>query len=324
MSLSQGRAYLAIPGPSVIPDKVLQAMHRASPNIYEGELHELTHSLIPDLKTVAGTEGDVAIYIGNGHAAWEASLCNVLSRGDTVLVPSTGSFAVGWADMARGLGATVQMQDHGQSAAIDPEKVAEALRADTEHRIKAVLVVHVDTSTSVKSDYPAIRRAMDATGHPALLMADCIASMGCDRFEMDAWGVDVAVSGCQKGLMTPAGMGFVWFNDKARAVRGDCVTPYWDWAPRTNPQMYFRYFNGTAPTNHLFGLRTALDMILAEGRDAVFARHEKLAQVIWAAFDAWSTTGQMRLNVPDPAHRSHAVTSVVIGSPHSTSLRGWC
>ena len=324
MSLANGRAYLAIPGPSVIPDAVLQAMHRASPNIYEGELHDLTHSLIPDLKAVAGTDQHVAIYIGNGHAAWEAALANVLSRGDTVLIPTTGRFGFGWGEMAAGLGANVETLDHGSETPIDPARVEEALRADTEGRIKAVLAVHVDTSTSVKSDIAALRAVIDKLGHPALLMADCIASLGCDRFEMDAWGVDVMVAACQKGLMTPAGISFVWFNDKARSVRGDCVTTYWNWEPRANPDMYFQYFDGTAPTHHLYGLRKALDMIKAEGREAIFARHEKLAQVIWAACDQWGTAGPLRLNVADPAHRSHAVTSIYLGSPHGDALRKWC
>lgn len=324
MSLSHGRPYLAIPGPSVMPDAVLRAMHRASPNIYEGELHEITASLVPDLKAVAMTDSNVAIYIGNGHAAWEAALANVLSRGDTVLVLATGRFCIGWGEMAAGMGAKVETIDHGAQSPIDLARVEEVLAADKDGRIKAVLAVHVDTSTSVKNDIAGLRAVMDRAGHPALLMADCIASLGCDRFEMDAWGVDVMVSGCQKGLMTPAGMSFVWFNEKARAARGNCVTTYWDWRPRVDPEMYFQYFDGTAPTHHIFGLRTALDMIKAEGLDNVFARHEKLAQIIWAAFDRWSSEGPMHLNIADPAHRSHAVTSVVIGSPNGDALRHWC
>ncbi|MFT6943946.1 MAG: alanine-glyoxylate transaminase/serine-glyoxylate transaminase/serine-pyruvate transaminase, partial [Yoonia sp.] len=209
MSLSNGRAYLAIPGPSVMPDAVLQAMHRASPNIYEGELHDLTDSLIPDLKAVAMTDANVAIYIGNGHAAWEAALANVLSRGDTVLVLATGRFCIGWGEMAAGMGAKVETIDYGSHAPIDLARVADVLGADKEGRIKAVLAVHVDTSTSVKNDITGLRAVIDSVGHPALLMVDCIASLGCDRFEMDAWGVDVMVSGCQKGLMTPAGVSFV-------------------------------------------------------------------------------------------------------------------
>ena len=324
MSLSNGRAYLAIPGPSVMPDAVLQAMHRASPNIYEGELHDLTDSLVPDLKSIAMTDANVAIYIGNGHAAWEAALANVLSRGDTVLVLATGRFCIGWGEMAAGLGLKVETIDHGDRAPIDLGRVADVLGADQEGRIKAVLAVHVDTSTSVKNDIAGLRDVLDSAGHSALLMADCIASLGCDRFEMDAWGVDVMVSGCQKGLMTPAGVSFVWFNERANAARGNCVTTYWDWRPRVNPEVYFMYFDGTAPTHHLYGLRAALDMIKAEGLDAVFTRHEKLAQIIWTAVDQWASDGPMQLNIADPAHRSHAVTSIGIGSPNGNALRHWC
>lgn len=324
MSLANGRAYLAIPGPSVIPDAVLRSMHRASPNIYEGELHDLTDSLIPDLKAVAMTKQNVAIYIGNGHAAWEAALSNVLSEGDTVLVLATGRFCIGWGEMAEGLGVTVQTIDFGDRADVDLAKVEDALRADKAGKIKAVLAVHVDTSTSVKNDVAGLRRVLDTTGHDALLMADCIASLGCDRFEMDAWGVDVMVAACQKGLMTPAGICFVYYNAKANARRPSRVSRYWDWRARTEPEHYFQYFDGTAPTHHLYGLRTALDMIKDEGLDHVFARHEALAKTVWAAFDCWSTEGPLALNVADPAKRSHAVTSATAGSPNADALRHWC
>jgi alanine-glyoxylate transaminase/serine-glyoxylate transaminase/serine-pyruvate transaminase len=324
MSLANGRAYLAIPGPSVIPDAVLRSMHRASPNIYEGELHDLTDSLIPDLKAVAMTKQNVAIYIGNGHAAWEAALSNVLSEGDTVLVLATGRFCIGWGEMAEALGVTVQTIDFGDRADVDLAKVEDALRADKAGKIKAVLAVHVDTSTSVKNDVAGLRRVLDTTGHDALLMADCIASLGCDRFEMDAWGVDVMVAACQKGLMTPAGICFVYYNAKANARRPSRVSRYWDWRARTEPEHYFQYFDGTAPTHHLYGLRTALDMIKDEGLDHVFARHEALAKTVWAAFDCWSTEGPLALNIADPAKRSHAVTSATAGSPNADALRHWC
>ena len=263
----QGREYLAIPGPSVMPDAVLRAMHRAAPNIYEGALVEMAAGIVPDLRAVARTSGHVAMYIGNGHAAWEAALANTIAPGDLVLVPATGRFGHGWADMAQGLGAETQIIDFGKSSPVDPGRVAEALRADTAHRIKAVLAVHVDTSTSILNDISALRDVLDAEGHPALLMADCIASLGCDRFEMDAWGVDVMVTGSQKGLMVPPGMAFVFFNDKAAEARAAMprVSRYWDWTPRANPQEFYQYWNGTAPTHHLHGLRVALDMIHDEG-----------------------------------------------------------
>jgi alanine-glyoxylate transaminase/serine-glyoxylate transaminase/serine-pyruvate transaminase len=307
-----------------MPDAVLQAMHRASPNIYEGELHDLTASLIPDLKAIARTEHDVAIYIGNGHAAWEAALANVLSRGDTVLVLATGLFCHSWGQLARELGVTVETIDHGDANPVDLNRLTAALEADKSHKIKAILAVHVDTSTSVRNDVAGMRRALDKVDHPALLMVDCIASFGCDRFEMDAWGVDVMVTACQKGLMTPAGISFVYFNDRANAARGDCVTGYWDWRMRINPEFLYMYFYGTAPTHHLFGLRAALDLILAEGLNAVWARHATLAQAIWAAFDQWTAPGGLSLNVTEAAHRSHAVTSCAAASPDADRLRMWC
>lgn len=320
-----GRSYLAIPGPSVIPDAVLQAMHRAAPNIYAGELIDMMPRLVAGLKGVARTQGHVAIYIGNGHAAWEAALANVIAPGDSVLVPATGRFGHGWADMAQGLGAEVQILDFGKSDPWDEERIAQALRADTGHRIKAVLAVHVDTSSSVRNDVAGLRRLLDDLGHPALLMADCIASLGCDRFEMDAWGVDVMVAGCQKGLMVPPGMAFVFFNTRAAAVRAKMprVSRYWDWTPRAEPTEFWEYFDGTAPTHHLYGLRTALGMIAEEGIEAVWDRHERLARAIWAACDVWAEEGPLRLNVADPVHRSRAVTSLRIGAPHGTELRDW-
>lgn len=326
VSLAQGRDYLAIPGPSVMPDAVLRAMHRAAPNIYEGELVELTHSLVPDLKRVARTaSGKVAMYIANGHGAWEAALANTLAPGDTVLVPATGRFGHGWADMADGLGADVQILDFGKSGPFDPARVHDALAADADHRITAVLATHVDTSTSVRNDIAALRAVLDDLGHPALLMADCIASLGCDRFEMDDWGVDVMVAASQKGLMVPPGMSFVFFSDRAAAKRAAMprVSRYWDWTPRANPEEYYQHFGGTAPTHHLYGLRTALDMIHAEGMEAVWARHACLARAIWAACEAWGQGGPLRLNITDPALRSHAVTALRLEGRQGTELREW-
>jgi alanine-glyoxylate transaminase/serine-glyoxylate transaminase/serine-pyruvate transaminase len=325
MTLSHGRPYLAIPGPSVIPDRVLAAMHRPSPNIYAGPLVDMVAGMIPDLRAVARTAHHVAIYIANGHGTWEAALANVLSRGEKVLVLASGRFGHGWAEMARRLGAEVEILDFGKRAPFDPASLEAALRADKGRSIRAVMTTHVDTASSVRNDIAALRACIDATGHDALLMVDCIASLGCDRFEMDAWGVDVMVAASQKGLMTPPGLGFVFFNGKADQARerADCVTAYWDWVPRARPQAFYQYFGGTAPTHHLYGLRAALDMIGEEGIAPVWARHERLAQAIWATVETWGIGGPLALNVADPAHRSHAVTSLRIGAPHGTRLRSW-
>lgn len=326
MSLSRGRQYLAIPGPSVMPEEVLRAMHRAAPNIYEGELVDLTHSLMPDLRAVARTEHNIAIYICNGHGVWEAALSNVAAPGDKLLALATGRFGHGWVEMAEGLGVSVDTLDFGRKSPFDLDRVEAALRADSAHKIKAIMATHVDTSGGVLNDIAALRRVMDTVGHPALLMVDCIASLGCDRFEMDAWGVDVMVAASQKGLMTPPGMGFVFFSPKAAAVRKQMarVSRYWDWGQRANPDMYYQHFCGTAPTHHLFGLRAALDLLKAEGMEAVWQRHDRLARAIWAAADAWGQGGALTLNVELPEHRSRAVTALRIGLPDGPRLRHWC
>ena len=327
MTLAHGPTTLAIPGPSIMPERVLRAMHRAAPNIYTGQLVEMTHGMIPDLKAVARTAQNATIYIGNGHAGWEAALANTHSRGDLVLVPHTGHFSENWAGIARALGLRVEMLPAPDPRLpIDAAALGERLRADAVHEIRSVLVVHVDTATSLRADIGAIRAEMDAADHPALLQADCMASLGCDRFEMDDWGVDVMLSGSQKGLMTPPGMAFVFYSEHADAARetADCVTAYWDWRPRTDPDYFYRYFAGTAPTHHLYGLREALDMlVLEEGVEAAWARHRRLATALWEAFEAWEAPGGLELNVRDRAHRSHAVTAVRLPE-RGAALRDWC
>lgn len=325
MTLAHGREYLAIPGPSVMPDRVLRAMHRAAPNIYTGELFDMMPGIAQDLKTVAGGAQHVAIYIGNGHAAWEAALANVLSRGDLVLTLASGAFGKGWGACAGALGATAEVLDFGRQAAPDPQRLKERLAADAGHQIKAVLVTHVDTSSSALSDVAAIRAAIDEAGHPALLMIDCIASLACDRFEMAAWGVDVMVAASQKGLMTPPGMCFVFYNDRADALRetANCVTSYWDWRPRTDADQLYLYFFGTAPTHHLYGLRAALDMIKEEGLGPMYARHERLAKMVWAAGQAWSVAGDLAFNIAPLNARSRAVTTLLLPKEDAAKLRGW-
>ena len=324
MALSNGHPYLAIPGPSVMPDRVLRAMHRGSPNIYEGPLHDMVATLWPDLRALAGTTGHVAAYIANGHGVWEAANANMFSRGDRALVISVGNFGIGWANHARAMGIVVDVLDFGRHTAPDMARVEAALRADTAHAIKAVLATHVDTSSTVKTDIAALRAVLDAVGHPALLAVDCIASLGCDEYRMDAWGADVTVAASQKGLMTPPGMGFVWFNDRAKALQADLRTPYWDWGPRVDGQDFWQLWCGTAPTHHLYGLREALDMITEEGLPAIWARHHHLARMVWAAVDGWATgNADIRLNVADPAARGCSVTSVRFGGDAATRLRRW-
>ena len=321
MTLNHGRDYLAIPGPSVMPERVIRAMMRAAPNIYEGELVEMVPGILSDLKNIARTEGEVAIYIGNGHAAWEAAISNVFSRGDRALVLVTGRFGFNWGEMAKKMGVATENIDFGLRAPVDPARVEEALRADAGHEIRAVMCVQVDTATGVRNDVAAIRAAIDRAGHPALLMVDSIACLACDRMEMDAWGADVMVTGSQKGLMTPPGLGFVFFNARADAARetADCVTHYWDWRPRVAPKLFPQYFDGTAPTHHLYGLREALTMISEEGLEAVWARHAALAEGVWTAFETWG----IDLNIAERDYRSHAVTTVHLGGTKGQELRRW-
>ncbi|MEZ5779111.1 MAG: aminotransferase class V-fold PLP-dependent enzyme [Paracoccaceae bacterium] len=327
MNLSFGRPYLAIPGPSVVPDRVLAAMHRASPNIYAREIGDLAAGLAADLKRVARTAAHVAIYVVNGHGAWEAANANMFSKGDRALVALTGQFGIGWASSAERMGVQVETLDFGKRAAADPARIAGALAADPDHQIRAVLVTHTDTASSVRNDIAAIRNAMDATGHPALLAVDAVASLGCDPLQMDAWGVDVLVAASQKGLMLPPGLGFVWFSDKAREATqsSDLRTPYWDWEPRAFAAETWQYFWGTAPTQHLFGLREALTMLLdEEGLENAWARHAALARAVWAAFDAWGEGADIALNIADPASRGASVTAAKIGGGGAARLRAWC
>ena len=329
MTLAFGRDHLAIPGPSVIPSRVLRAMHRPAPNIYGGELIELAESVYRDLAAVARSAAEPVVYIGNGHAAWEAALVNVLAPGERMLGLVTGRFGLAWARMAEALGVDVELVDFGTTARADPERVAAALAADTAHRIVAVTTVLSDTSTSVRNDVRAIRAAIDAADHPALLMVDAICSFGCEPFDMDGWGVDVMVAGCQKGLMTPPGLAFTFAGTRAVEARrarapGHPVSPYWDWLPRIEPTMFPERFCGTPPTHHLFGLREALDMLLEEGMEAVWSRHRALTGAVWAAVDAWGEGGEIACHVPDPADRSHAVTTIRTATGDAVRLREWC
>ncbi len=325
MTVSSGQTYLAIPGPSVIPEAVLRSMHRASPNIYEGELIEITESLIPDLNYVARSSGHVAIYIANGHGIWEAALSNMISAGDNVLVLATGRFAHGWAEMASKMGVSVDILDFGKNRAVDVKMLDKKLNSEPKTKYKAILMTHVDTSTSIRNDIASVRNKLDEIKCPALLAIDCIASLACDRFEMDEWGVDVMVAACQKGLMVPPGIGFVFFNNRVRELQKSLtsVSPYWDWEPRINPSRYYEYFCGTAPTHHIYGLKTALDMIKTEQIENTWKRHEILSQAIWAAIDRWSSAGDISINVKNPSDRSHAVTSIRLGGKNGTRLRQW-
>ena len=326
VSLSSGRDLFMTPGPSIMPDRVLNAMHQPAPNIYEGEMIGMTDSILADLAELAGTKGKVALYICNGHGVWEAAISNLLGSGDSALFLNSGAFGTSWAGIGRTMGIDVEEIDFGRCGPIDSQRVEARLRADKGHRIKAVMTVHTDTASSVRNDIADLRRALDEAGHPALLVVDSIASFACDRYEMDAWGVDVTVTACQKGLMTPPGLGYLLLNDRAQEAANQVPfpSPYWDWRSRIEPEVFYQRFYGTAPTHLLFAQRAALDMIVEEGREVVWSRHAALARAVWAAVTAWGADGPMRCNIDDTACRSHAVTTIRADGHDMARMRRWC
>ncbi len=313
MTVRNGYEFLSIPGPTTVPDEVLGAMHRPAIDIYSGALVDITTSCLDDLRRVFCTQGRTYIYAANGHGAWEAALVNVLSKGDNVLVLQSGIFAVGWGEMAAMLGIVVETLPGDWRRAVDPAVVEARLRDDRAGEIKAVLVVQVDTASGVVNDIPAIRKAMDAAGHDAMLMVDAIASLGTMPFEMDDWGVDVTVAASQKGLMTPPGLSFVAASDKATAAHRDAGlrTRYWDWTAREGDLHYQKYC-GTPPEHLLFGLRKALDLLFEEGLENVFQRHRLLAEAVRRAVGIWSKGGVLDFNVVEPAERADTVTTVLM------------
>src|SRR5690606_2128027 len=248
----------------------------------------------------------------NGNGVWEAALCNVLSRGDKVLVLESGLFALGWGGMAEKLGVAVEVLKGDWRRAVRPDRVEERLRADKGHEIKAILVVQVDTASGVVNDIPAISKAIRAASHPALFMVDAVASLGTMPFEMDAWGIDVAVSGSQKGLMTPPGLGLVAASERAFALHktANLNTPYWDWGFREGEEHYQKYC-GTPPEHLIFALRRALDMLFEEGFEAAFERHRLLAEAVRRAVAVWSEGEALSLNITEPKERANSVTTVL-------------
>ncbi len=322
--LGFGRDMVAIPGPSIVPDRVLAAMHRAMPNIYDGELIAISNDVLERLPGLARTSGAAFVTVSNGHGAWEMAITNTLSRGDKVLVLESGRFATAWGDMAAFDGVKTEVLNAPDRGPVDAAAVEAHLRADTSREIRAIFVVQVDTASSVRNDIAAIRRAIDAADHPALLMVDCIASIGCERYEMDAWGVDVTVAGSQKGLMVPPGLGFVWAGPRALAAheQADLRTGYWDWTSRSQEGAHYLRYCGTPPVTHLYGVHEALDMIDEEGGlDAVWQRHAVLAGAVHAAVEAWSVPDGLELNIVEPAARSNAVTTILTGTIDSDRLR---
>jgi alanine-glyoxylate transaminase/serine-glyoxylate transaminase/serine-pyruvate transaminase len=326
MVVRAGREFLAIPGPTTMPDEVLRAMHRPALDIYSDQMVEMTESLLRDLSGLFATKGRSYIYIANGHGAWEAVLTNVLSRGDKVLVLESGRFAIGWGNAAAAMGAEVEVLKGDWRRAVRPAEVEARLRQDKDHTIKAILAVQVDTASGAYNDIEAIGKAIKAAGHPALFMVDAVASLACMPFEMDAWGVDVAMSGSQKGLMTPPGLGFVAANDRAREVHktAGLRTPYWDWTEREGSEHYRKYA-GTAPVHLLFALRQSIDMLFEEKLENVFLRHRLLAEAVRRAVAVWAEGQVLGFNIAEAGERSDTVTTVVMSNGHDPlALQRYC
>ena len=309
-----GRHFLQIPGPTNVPDRVLRAIDHPTIDHRGPEFAVLAKAVIAGMKKVFKTEADVVIYPSSGTGAWEAALVNTLSPGDRVLMAETGHFAMLWKRIAERLGLAVEFLPgdwrHGAPAA----QVEAHLRADDAHAIKAVCVVHNETSTGVTSNVADVRAAMDRAAHPALLMVDTISSLASADYRHDEWRVDVTVAGSQKGLMLPPGLSFNAIGAKALAAAKTArlAHSYWDWGDQLaiSSTGYFPY---TPATNLLYGLHEALDMIMSEGLDRVFARHERLAEATRRAVRTWD----LEILCANPAEYSAALTAVMMPEGHN-------
>ncbi|MBU6381219.1 MAG: aminotransferase class V-fold PLP-dependent enzyme [Betaproteobacteria bacterium] len=309
-----GARFLHAPGPTRIPDEVLDAMHRQSIDLADTRLDTWIKDCEAGMQALVGTrDAEVYLYAANGHGAWEVAIANVLAEGDLVLIPSTGHFSEGWALQTEALDRRVLRTPWREGYPIDPDEIETILRKDKEGEIKAVFVVQTDTSTGITSDVQAIREAIDRAGHPALYVVDVVSSLAATPFHMDAMGVNLVVGGSQKGLMLPPGLGFVVVDARANQASVDNPSPkfYWDWTKRTGTHAY-RKFCGTPPLQMLMGLRAALELLQQEGLEQVFARHRRLAGAVFEAIDAWSAAGAIDFFCQDKQARSVAVTAVTV------------
>lgn len=310
-----GQRSLHSPGPTRLPDEVLHAMSRQPMDLADPRLDPIIAACEDGLRQLlhAG-QAELLMFAANGHGAWEAVIANLLGPGKSALIPGTGHFSESWALQAEALGARVLRTPWLEGLPIDAEAVARALRDDRQHEIVAVFAVHTDTASGVTSDMQQLRDVLDASGHPALLVVDVVASFGVVPFDMQALRADVVVGASQKGLMLPPGLGFVAVNPRAMASAAANPAPrfYWDWARRSDALSY-RKFCGTPPINLLYGLQAALQLIFAEGLAAVHARHERLAGAVHAAVQGWAEGGALDFFCREPACRSRSVTAVAVG-----------
>ncbi|MCR9175695.1 MAG: aminotransferase class V-fold PLP-dependent enzyme [Alphaproteobacteria bacterium] len=312
MSRLAGRQFLNIPGPTNIPDRVLQAMHRPALDFMTQEFFDIQIECRETMKKILKTENEVMIYASSGHGSWEAAMTNTCSPGDTILICETGRFSESWAGMGEALGLKVETLANEWDRALDPSRVEDRLRADKEHKIRAVCMVQNETSTGMAHDIKGVGAAIRNSGHPALFMVDTISSLASYDFRMDEWGIDVAVAGSQKGLMLPVGLGISAVSEKAIAAGKTATLPrkYFDWEElRPNEQGRIR-FAGTAPSHLFFAMREGLRMLMEEGLENVFARHHRLAEATQAAVRAWSRGNGPSLFCKDDAALSDSVTAV--------------
>ena len=308
-----GHRFLHSPGPTRVPDEVMHAMSRQPMDLADPRVAQMIEACESGLQRLLQTRAaDVFMYSANGHGAWEAVIANLVAPGQTVLVPGTGHFSDSWALQTEALGGVVLRTPWTEGHPIDAAAVEQALRADTAQRIVALFAVHTDTASGMTSDLAALRAAIDATGHPALLVVDVVASLGAAPFAMDALGANVVMGASQKGLMCPPGLGLCAVDARAMdwASRNPAPRFYWDWGRRTGAMAYQK-FCGTAPLNLLMGLEAALALIELEGIEAVLARHRLLASAVQAAVNAWSIGGAVQHFGRVPQARSVSVTSVL-------------
>ena len=313
MSVTRGRQLFQNPGPTNIPDRVLQAMDRPAIDFMGKEFAAISAECFAGLRTVFKTEQAVVAFAANGHGAWEAAMVNVLSPGDRVLLLETGHFSNGWAAMAKQLGVVVETLAGDWRQGVDPAAVEARLIADKAHAFKAVMLVHNETSTGVANRCAEIRQAIDRAHHPALYLVDTISSLASYDFRMDEWQVDVVVAGSQKGLMLPPGMSFTGISGKALATSQAAKLPraYWDWRTLMDGNRQVRFL-GTAPVHFFFGLQESLRMLQEEGLEQVFARHHRLAAATRAAVRAWGGNAGPELFASNPAVQSDSVTAVQV------------
>jgi len=318
MDTPRGLQFFMHPGPTNIPERVRQAMARPAVDFTAPYFCELRDRCLERMKGVLKTKkGFVIVYAASGNGAWDASIANVFSPGDKVLVPTTGFFTDRWANTARAYGLQVELVETPERRAIDPEAIARHLAADRKHDIKAVLVVQNETATGMRHPVAEIRRAIDKTNHPALYMVDTISSLASYDFRMDEWGVDLVIGGSQKGLMLPPGMSFTAINDRTWQAAQVAKNPrkYWDWRPMIDNRRQV-HFCGTPPITHFYGLEVSLDMIEEEGLENVFARHRRLADATRACVRAWGKGGGPEIWSLDPEAASDSLTAVLVPQGH--------